>query len=139
MAIQWTNNLSVGIEKIDAQHKELFNTINNLLDAMSQGKGKEEVGKVFDFLEDYIRGHFTTEEKYMTQFDYPDYSHHVKQHIEFIKKFNDLKTIFKTATAGINVVISTSSLLGDWWRNHINNVDKDLGIFLKPKIYCVGC
>lgn len=134
MGIQWTNNLSIGIEKIDAQHKELFNMINNLLDAMSQGKGKEEVGKVFDFLEDYIRGLFTTEEKYMTQFNYPDYSHHVKQHIEFIKKFDDLKIIFKTATAGINVMISTNSLFGDWWRNHINKVDKDLGIFLKPKI-----
>ena len=44
MAIQWNDSLAVGIEVIDAQHKGIFSMVNNMLSAMSQGKGTEEVG-----------------------------------------------------------------------------------------------
>lgn len=45
MAIEWTDELATGVNKIDNQHKELFKRINNLLDACNQGKGKDEVKK----------------------------------------------------------------------------------------------
>jgi hemerythrin len=46
MAIEWTDDLAVGIVEIDNQHKELFHQINQLLEACNQGKGKETVGKI---------------------------------------------------------------------------------------------
>ena len=44
MSIQWNDSLAVGIEAIDVQHKGIFSMVNNMLSAMSQGKGTEEVG-----------------------------------------------------------------------------------------------
>lgn len=65
MAIEWTQDLSTGSDEIDNQHKELFRRINSLLDACNQGKGREEIGKTVQFLEDYVITHFSAEEEYM--------------------------------------------------------------------------
>ena len=52
MAMQWNENLAVGVDVIDNQHKGIISRINSLLNAMSQGKGRDEIGKVLTFLAD---------------------------------------------------------------------------------------
>ena len=52
MAIEWTKDLETGVALIDEQHKELFDRVNKLLAASSQGRGKEEVGSLLGFLEE---------------------------------------------------------------------------------------
>ena len=54
MAIEWSDTYATGIEQIDNQHKELFKAVDRLLSACNGGKGKEEVGKLMDFLKDYV-------------------------------------------------------------------------------------
>lgn len=34
----------------------------------------------------YTVFHFATEEKFMAQYNYPDYENHKKEHVEFIEK-----------------------------------------------------
>ena len=63
MAVQWSENLAVGVNMIDEQHKGIFSRINNLMNAMSQGKGKEEVGKVLEFLADYTQKNISAPKK----------------------------------------------------------------------------
>ncbi len=48
--ISWTNDLSVGVQVIDDQHKEIFAQLNRLMDACNQGKGKQQIGEVIVFL-----------------------------------------------------------------------------------------
>jgi len=43
MAFQWRQDLSVGFQEIDDQHKELFRKINDLLESIGQGRGIQEV------------------------------------------------------------------------------------------------
>lgn len=38
--IQWNDSLPVGVDAMDLQHKKLVNLINQLFDAMKEGKGK---------------------------------------------------------------------------------------------------
>ena len=87
MSIEWSLDLATGVDEIDKQHKELFQRINNLLEACNHGKGKEEVKKVIWFLEDYVITHFSEEERYMGKYDYPEYSGHKRQHLEFMENF----------------------------------------------------
>ncbi|MDI3280784.1 MAG: bacteriohemerythrin, partial [Bacillota bacterium] len=94
--MKWTEDLATGVTQIDDQHKELIERVNQLLAACSEGRGKEEVGRTLNFLSDYIVFHFGTEEKYMTQYDYPGYNSHKAQHTGFIKEFTDLKGKFET-------------------------------------------
>jgi len=134
MAIEWTADLATGVNEIDNLHKELFQRINNLLEACNHGKGKEEIKKVIWFLEDYVITHFSEEEKYMGKYDYPDGLGHKKQHLEFMENFFRLKTQFEAEGPGVHIVVITNRLVVDWLRNHIRKIDKALGSFLKTKI-----
>lgn len=79
--IQWNDNLASGSPDIDTQHKELFQRINSLLDALAKNADKnttdrQEVSKIIQFLTEYVVFHFGTEEKYMAKFNYSSTSAH---------------------------------------------------------------
>ncbi|MBI2264078.1 MAG: hemerythrin family protein [Armatimonadetes bacterium] len=131
MAMVWTEDLAVGVAEIDNQHKELFQRINNLLEATSQRRGKEELDGVLKFLEDYVVVHFGTEEKFMTLHGYPEYHPHREQHGNFIMDLRNLKKQYATEGATSYLVIQVQSRVCDWLRNHIAKIDKALGSFLK--------
>lgn len=133
MALEWSDELSSGIKEIDDQHKELFKRVNELLDAMDKGHGKEEVGKIVKFLEDYVVTHFGTEEKYMSKYSYPDYNSHKALHTAFISDFSALKKEFAEHGATTRLVILINRKVCDWLTNHISKIDKLLGAYLKTK------
>lgn len=60
--MQWTEDLSVGVDRIDEQHKELFEKINDLVEAIKSHTCKYKIGDVVKFLEDYVVFHFGQEE-----------------------------------------------------------------------------
>ncbi len=133
MAIEWTQDLAVGVTEIDNQHKELFRRVNKFIDAMMERKGKEEIGNVIKFLENYVVTHFGTEERYMTLYNYPDQRLHKSQHAAFIKTFNEIRTDYNERGAGIDTVIKAQKRLGEWLRTHIPLTDKNFADFLKAK------
>lgn len=134
MPLVWNQNLSVGNDQIDNQHKELFDRINKLLEAMSAGKGREVIEETFKFVNQYLVVHFGTEERLMTSHKYPEYESHKKQHESFSSQFKDLKTRLDKEGVTSTIVIEAQPLLVDWWYNHVNKIDKALGAFLKDKV-----
>lgn len=137
--MKWTEDLSVGIEVIDKQHKELFERINSLVDAIKQHVCKYKISDVIKFLEDYVHIHFGEEEKYMLKYEYPHYSFHKSQHEHFKKELANLKPeLLKleggTKPGSYELSVTTNQLVVDWILEHIANVDKHLGKFLKSKI-----
>lgn len=133
MAIQWTEDLAVGVKDIDHQHQELFRMINQMLEACNQGKGKTVLTELLGFLENYVVDHFGTEERLMQQYDYPDYLSHKNHHQQFIKSFMELKNEMATTGPGTHIVVMTNRVVVGWLNSHIRNVDKLLGTFLKDK------
>ena len=134
MQITWTKDFSVGIEEIDSQHRELFNRINNLDAALRQGKVKEEILRVINFLDEYAVTHFGTEEKYMVAYDYPDYRHHREKHEWFRREFSGIKNKLGNGTSLADIIGLSNHLLIDWFCNHIRTADMSLGGFLKSKL-----
>ena len=137
--MQWTEDLAVGVEKIDAQHKELFEKINDLVAAVKQSVCKYKIGDVIGFLEDYAAFHFGEEERYMLKFSYPDYQAHKAQHEKFIANFQELKKELPKLEGGskpgsYDLSVETNKVVVDWILEHIAKVDKRLGVFLKDKI-----
>jgi hemerythrin len=130
MAYQWTQDWAVGVDQIDRQHQELFTRINALLAAMSQGKGREEVGKTVSFLESYIDTHFRAEEKLMASRAYPSIESHKALHAAFVKDFATLKQSLATPGDATALTLQVQRRVGDWLVNHIGKVDKVLGKFL---------
>ncbi len=133
MAVAWTNDLATGVGEIDDQHKELFDRINNLLEACKRGEGKKEVEKTIDFLEDYVIEHFSEEERLMTTRDYPEYGRHKGQHLKFMEDLSGLKGDFAADGPGVHIVVNTNRIVVDWLVNHIRKEDKALGAFLRSR------
>ncbi len=134
MAIEWTPDLSVGIEFIDNQHKELFVRINNLVLACNEKRAQEIIIETFRFLENYTVEHFGAEEAEMQKHAYPQYPFHKSQHEEFIKDIQDLKGGLNKEVDRLFVADRVSNYLVNWLVLHIRKVDKALGIFLKDTI-----
>lgn len=134
MAIEWRKSYEVGVEKIDTQHKELFLKINNLLEACSARKGKEEVLNTIDFLGDYVITHFSDEEKLQRDNDYPEYKNHKAAHENFIKDYKKLKERMEEEGVSVNFIVSVNKVVVDWLINHIATADKAVGAFLKSKV-----
>lgn len=129
--IQWSNDLSVNIAEIDRQHQKLVAMINDLSDAMRQGKGKDILGRTLNELIDYAATHFKTEENYFDQFKYPATISHKKEHTDFTRKVTDFKQGFESGKIGLSVEVM--SFLGDWLRGHIKGVDQKYSSFFNEK------
>ena len=120
--MKWNNELSVNIKEIDDQHKRLIDLINILHDAMLARKGKEALGNTLDELAAYTVYHFSTEEKYMKRYNYPDYLVHKNQHDAFINKIESVGKEFQEGKLGISIELM--NFLRDWVKNHILVSDK---------------
>lgn len=132
MSIEWSRTFSTGVEWQDAHHKELFKRINALLDAMNVGRGKDEVLRLFKFLDEYCVVHFAAEEKAMRDLGYPEAGAHIAQHADFIKEISGLKD---ECAKGVSTaaVIKAQSKVVDWLIKHIGGPDKALGAYILKK------
>lgn len=134
MAILWKDDLSIGVDQIDNQHKELIARIDGLFEACNNGKGKEEVLKVIDYLGEYVVTHFSDEEVLQKKYGYPEYDNHKKMHTQFIKDFEVLKGNLDKDGVSPSLIIKMNKLLIDWLLNHIKKADKALGTYIKSKL-----
>ncbi len=131
MALLWTKNLEVGVDLIDSQHKNWFEKADQLFEAGKNGKSKEYIIQMFDFLDEYTKTHFRDEEKYMQRINYPELPQQKQMHTDFIKKLSELRKQYETAGANISVIISANQFILDWLTKHISNADKKIGEFSK--------
>jgi hemerythrin len=120
--IKWNDSFSVKVAEIDKQHQKLIVMINELNDAMRQGKGKDVLGKIINGLVEYTATHFKTEENYFKQFNYPQALAHKKEHDAFVQKVSEFKDEFEKGK--ISLTLEVMKFLSDWLRNHIKGTDK---------------
>ncbi|HWS16227.1 MAG TPA: bacteriohemerythrin [Candidatus Methylomirabilis sp.] len=129
---EWTERWSVGVDTIDAQHRELFAAINSLLQEEANAAPREVV-KVLDYLEDYVKNHFGLEELYMRRLSYPGFPFHKGEHVAFINDYYDLRDEYDKNGATPELADKMGRYMGGWLVNHIGEVDKALGGFLRDK------
>jgi len=129
--IQWDNSFSVNVAEIDKQHQMLVTMINNLNDAMKQGKGKDMLASIISGLFNYAREHFATEEKYFDKFGYSAAATHKLEHKNFATKISEFKESFEKGQ--IALTIDVMNFLKDWLQNHIKISDKKYGPFFNEK------
>lgn len=129
--IRWKEEYSVQVEEIDEQHKKLFSIINRLADAMKIGKGRDVLDAVLTELVAYTEYHFNTEERLFEKHGYPEHEDHKQMHDDLVNKAQDLKAAFDSGNTKISVDVML--LLSNWLNNHILEVDKRYGPYLKGK------
>jgi len=131
--MQWTPDLSVGVEKIDEQHRELFKRITALVDAIRSKTCKFEIGPTLKFLEEYVAEHFSDEEDLMESVGYPAYEQHRALHVKFMDDFEALTRELEGESSSYNKSAYTNKMVVDWILDHINKVDMQLGAFITSR------
>lgn len=129
--VSWSEDLSVGIRTIDEQHKRLIAMINELNEAMAQGKGKNVIGPILTRLANYAVEHFGTEEKLFETYGYPERDSHIAVHKAFVEKVSSFQSDFETGRAMVTRDLMV--FLKDWLLKHIRGTDKKYSPFLKKK------
>jgi len=120
--IQWSDELSVGIQEIDEQHKLLVKMLNELNEAIQGGRGKEVRMELFNKLVEYTRVHFAVEESLMRLLDYPHYEDHKKEHEELTGQL--FKEIDRFHTMPDTSNYELLFFLKRWLTHHIMKADK---------------
>lgn len=133
MTYQFTPDLATGNNSIDSQHKELFQAINSLMAACSQGKGRAELEKTAKFLYDYTTIHFADEEKLQVQYAYPEYIKHRQYHEAFKKVVKDLMQKLQAQGPNLVLVGEINTAVAGWLVNHIKVEDKKLAAHIQSK------
>lgn len=127
----WDDSFKIGVELIDRQHKALFDAMDALYAACSVGKGRQEVVKTAEFLENYVVKHFSDEEVLQQKSGYPKYRAHKKIHDDFIAQVRTLKNDIAEHGPTIVSVAKMNTMLSGWLLNHIKNVDTELAQYVK--------
>jgi hemerythrin len=129
--MQWNPNLSIGVESIDEQHKNLFEMTDRLFEAGKNNRAKEFIVELLDFLDDYTKKHFSDEEAYMLKIGFPEYPNQKKAHDEFINQIKILKKDYEVSGGNILLIINANQIILDWLLQHISKEDKKIGEFSK--------
>ena len=120
--IVWKDEYSVGIERIDQDHKKLINLLNQFNMAYDYAMSEEYEREALNDLVSYTKYHFEREEKLMEENDYPDFESHKAQHQVMVAKVAAFASLYEEK--GHESLDVVSDFLTNWLINHINGTDK---------------
>ncbi len=118
---EWRDDYSVENETIDAQHKKLVGMVNELYEAMSQGRGKQVITDLIKELYAYAKIHFSDEEAIMAEHGYPDLERHSEIHRRMMAKVQSLAAKHAAGDLGTH---EFARFLKDWLNKHILGTDQ---------------
>ncbi len=127
--LKWTEDLETSIPAIDREHKKLVGLINELYEAMREGKGNEMLGSIIGNLSRYTVTHFKNEEKIFEKFGYPQADNHIRLHQLFVKKVADFEEKFNSNK--LSLTLEVLDFLKTWLADHIKGADQSYAKYLK--------
>jgi hemerythrin len=120
----WQDDYEIGHATVDAQHKQLFDLANKIVEAGNS----EALTHLFALFYKHVREHFEAEERLMKRYRYPGYAQHVATHNQMLDKLNDIsQTIYNKQWQLADIKLFVSQ----WVLVHILEEDKLLGEYLK--------
>ncbi len=121
--LEWEEKYSVGVKLIDDQHKMMFATINELLDAVNTSPTKEKLHGIIDQLIKYKKFHFATEERYFEEFNYENTKDHINRHNIFNLKLVEIQK--KWGDNNLSLAFDLVDFLEDWLIDHLMTADQE--------------
>ena len=120
--VEWSNELCVGIEEIDSQHKVLVDLLNEVHEAIQRGRTLEATRDIIARLDEYARVHFAVEESLMRILHYPDYERHKEEHDQLVARLAGLHAKLDEGKGALGFELA--QLLKHWLTKHIMEVDQ---------------
>ncbi len=144
MAIIWREQMSVGSEEIDNQHKYLIDLINIIESAVNCNLFGNTLSIYIDQLVGYTKVHFEREIEIQKEINFPYIEHHIKEHQELVSHLKEIVEEFKKTETSKTITIDSSKsnseevqmavdhlfpLLREWLVHHILEEDMKMKDF----------
>ncbi len=126
--VEWTSQMSVGIDSIDKQHLTLVALINELHEAMKTRQAHDVLSSTFANLVDYTRRHFEYEEQLFKKHGYAGGREHAQRHQELTDTVVALKEKFESGSSALSIELL--DFLYRWLVDHIQGTDKGYASYL---------
>jgi len=126
MLLVWTENLRVGVEEFDEDHRGLISMVNELHRAVQSGESRRTLAAVLDRMEWHTRDHCRREEQFFVSTCYPDLEAHRQEHRQLVCRLADLRKRFE-ASADPHLAVETMELIFQWLTDHIHGTDRLYG------------
>lgn len=130
MRVGWHPSLESGNAEIDGQHQEIIRRLADLVGALEGGR-HPEIGKLFEFLGDYVVEHFAAEERAMERTAFPGRSVHAAAHARFVRQYGELRRMYEQVGPSLAIAVKTSTWIQDWLKSHIYGADRALARHLR--------
>ena len=129
--LEWKDSYNLGVKEIDNQHRGLFDIISKLFTSRSYDSDGKYFFLMLNKFVEYAQVHFTTEERYMQEAQYPKFAEHQHEHELFIAQVSRL--IQDVEKKEPETEDKTLYFLKDWYIAHILGTDRDLEKTLQAK------
>ncbi len=130
--LTWTDNLTMYNAKLDDQHKEIFQLVNQIIELEELYPKSEKFAAILSKISDYGLAHFRTEENYMKDIGYAHTDKHIEEHRNYLFQVAMFNTNFKQKDFTKPEVVL--KFLRGWWYGHIQQSDMNFSKFLKQSL-----
>jgi hemerythrin len=127
LKIVWDGSLATGVKTIDIQHKYLIDIINELAEAIEEGKTGSSIRKILNLLKHYTEWHFGREELCMEKFKCPAAAANKAAHGKFLQTFEGFQEEYRSSGDSEAIALRMYQVLTDWLVSHIQKIDSQAG------------
>lgn len=118
--------MATGVPDVDKQHQEWIARFNEFEDAISKGRGLEEIQSTLHFFADYAETHFHLEETRMAELDCPAAEENRIDHEQMRSIIAGYRQYVKKHGASAIEVVGLRLRMREWLVNHILTIDIQL-------------
>jgi hemerythrin-like metal-binding protein len=126
--LKWSIKYATGVERIDTQHKRLFQMSEDFRAALDEGRAARVYRMLLDSLTGYARAHFGIEEECMEQCRCPAAEENTLAHVKFVEVLGGFHK--RNAERGFDQAEAQRlvDFVDQWLADHIGRID----VRLKP-------
>ena len=119
----WSDRLLLGLPAIDAEHREFVACVQSLREADASN-----VASRLDAFAEHARRHFGTEDKWMTETNFPPRQCHIDEHAAVLKSVDEVRALVAQGRA--DIVPSLADELARWFPGHADHLDSALAAWM---------
>ncbi len=127
MALEWKNEYSTGVDRVDKEHRQLFAFLNDLEQMISQGiESGPKVDNLLNSLATDTQTHFSFEENCMNRYNCPVARKNKEAHNQFLHHFENFQHEWEAKGSSTALLIKLHKTAESWVKSHICNIDVHL-------------
>ena len=121
--IEWTDALALGVDAMDATHREFVDQLNAL-----HAASDDAFVALLDRFIDHTVEHFEQERRWMAAIDFPPMHCHLHEHEGVLDIMREVRRMVAEGQPALGKVLTRE--LAPWFANHAATMDATLAFFL---------